>query len=87
MASSNKTCTVEEVINKIFESDEGEQLSEIDSEVDSENEVACNRASLMFIDDAQGKPKFKKIWNYCQRCEKYICKLCFEKYHTRSDVK
>ena len=50
MASSNKTCTVEEVINKIFESDEGEQLSEIDSEVDSENEVACNRASLMFIE-------------------------------------
>ena len=33
--------------------------------------------------NAQGKPKFKKTWNYCQKCEKFICKLFFEKYHTR----
>ena len=51
MASSSKTYAIEEVIDKIFESDEGEQLSEIDSEIDSEDEKACNRASLMFVDD------------------------------------
>ena len=50
MASSSKTYAIEEVIDKIFESDEGEQLSEIDSEIDSEDEEACNTASLMFVD-------------------------------------
>ena len=51
MASSSKMYAIEEVIDKIFESDEGEQLSEIDSEIDSEDEEACNTASLMFVDD------------------------------------
>ena len=35
---------------------------------------------------ANGKPSFKKTYNYCVKCERFICKSCFEKYHTKSQL-
>ena len=37
--------------------------------------------------NAKGKTSYKKTWNFCARCNKFICKLCFEKYHTQSNLK
>ena len=34
--------------------------------------------------NATGKEKGAKTSNYCQKCEKFICKACFEKFHTQS---
>lgn len=33
-----------------------------------------------------GKQARKKTWNYCEKCNKFICKLCFETYHTKLNL-
>lgn len=33
---------------------------------------------------ADGKRKDTKTVNYCRKCDKHICKGCFETYHTKS---
>ena len=37
--------------------------------------------------DGNGKQKRKKVSNYCEKCQKFICKDCFESYHVKSDPK
>jgi len=34
-----------------------------------------------------GKLQNKKTVNFCPKCNKYVCKDCFEFYHTRSTLK
>ena len=29
-----------------------------------------------------GKQSRKKVSNYCEKCERFICKECFEEYHS-----
>jgi len=36
---------------------------------------------------ADGKYKKTKTVNYCSKCEKYVCRNCFETYHTRSNLR
>ena len=36
--------------------------------------------------DKNGKQSRKKTSNYCEKCDLYICKDCFEKFHTRSKI-
>ena len=84
MVSSSKTYTVEEVIDKIFESDEGERLSEIDSEVDPEDKEACNRASLMFVDDGISVPTTNNPTTSVTDNDKVCCgfvSLCIAKFY------
>ena len=34
-----------------------------------------------------GKYAYKKISNYCAKCDKFVCKDCFELYHTKSNLR
>ena len=36
--------------------------------------------------DKNGKQSRKKTSNYCEKCDLYVCKDCFEKFHTRSKI-
>ena len=48
-SASKKTCTNEEVLRKIFETDDEDFSSDIDSDVteeDEENKEPCNRVSM-----------------------------------------
>ena len=36
---------------------------------------------------ANGTQWRKKTSSYCSKCEKFICKKCFEKYHTKRNAK
>ena len=33
-----------------------------------------------------GKHKNTKTYNFCKKCNKYVCKDCFECFHTQSDI-
>jgi len=35
---------------------------------------------------ASGTYRNTKTVNYCEKCEKYVCRDCFETFHTRSNL-
>jgi len=44
----------------------------------------CSCVVCAYEKNASGKYKQTKTVNYCEKCEKYVCRNCFEVYHTRS---
>lgn len=36
---------------------------------------------------AGGKYRQTKTVNFCEKCQKYVCRVCFEDFHTRSSLK
>ena len=37
--------------------------------------------------DAKGRQSRKKTYNFCRKCDRFICKDCFQQYHTKSKLK
>ena len=50
---------------------------------------ACirNEMHIQYVDIKQVKlANKKKPGNYCEKCDLFVCKDCFEKFHTRSKI-
>ena len=44
-------------------------------------------AVCVYVQRADSTQSRNKTSSYCSKCEEFICKKCFEKYHTKSNAK